>query len=347
MSKVHEQEVAVIGAGPVGIEIAVALKRAGLHFVHFDGGQVGQTIYNFTPQTRFFSSNERIAIAGVPLQTADQNKCTREQYLAYLRSIVQQFDLHVRTYERIESIERPAGGGFLLHTQGIRGEAQWSVKKLILATGGTAGPRRLGIPGEDQPSVHHYFADPHLYFQNRVLIIGGKNSAIEAALRCYHVGADVSIAYRQKEFDAKAIKYWLYPEITGLAKSGRIAAYFSSVPVHIEGTAVTLQDVETGAKEIVHADFVLALIGYRADMSLARMAGVELSTDLEVPTINMETMETNVPGVYLAGTAIGGTQDQFRLFIENCHVHSERIVASLQGRPPQHVQQTEYLRPES
>ena len=347
MNKAHDQEVAIVGAGPVGIEIAVALKRAGLHYVHLDAGQVGQTIYGWTPQTRFFSSNERIAIAGIPLQTPDQNKCTREQYLAYLRSIVQQFGLQVRTYERIEAIDRQAGGGFLLHTRGIRGEALWSVKKLILATGGTAGPRRLGIPGEDQANVHHYFADPHLYFQNRVLIVGGKNSAIEAALRCYHVGAAVSISYRRSEFDPKAIKYWLYPEITGMAKSRRITAYFSSVPVRIDGSAVTLQDTQTGAQRVVQTDFVLALIGYQADMGLARMAGVELSSDLEVPSINIETMETNVPGVFIAGTAISGTQDQFRLFIENCHVHGERIVAALQGRKPQHVEQTEYLRPES
>ena len=347
MSKFHEHELALVGAGPVGIEIAVALKNAGLHYVHFDGGQVGQTIYNFTPQTRFYSSNERIALAGIPLQTPDQNKCTREQYLAYLRSIVQQFALQVRTHERIECIEKQPGGGFLLHTSGIRGQAQWSVEKLILSTGGTAGPRRLGIPGEEQPNVHHYFADPHLYFQNRVLIVGGKNSAIEAALRCYHVGADVSLSYRRREFDAKAIKYWLYPEITGLCKSGRITANFSSVPVRIDAATVTLADTETGATSVVHADFVLVLIGYRADMGLARMAGVELSSDLEVPTINMETMETNVPGVYLAGTAIAGTHDQFRLFIENCHVHGERIVAALLGRKPQHIEQSEYLRPES
>ena len=347
MSKTHHHHIALIGAGPVGIEIAVAMKKAGLDYVHFDAGQIGQTIYQFAPQTRFFSSNERIAIAGIPLQTADQNKSTREHYLAYLRTIVQQFDLQVRTYERLESISRQPDGSFLLGTSGIRGVAQWHVDKLVLSTGGTAGPRRLGIPGEEQPNVHHAFTDPHVYFRTRVLIVGGKNSAIEAALRCYHAGADVTMSYRRGEFDPKHIKYWLYPEITGLAKAGRIHVHFNSSLARIDGSAVTLRDSASGAEQVIHCEFVLALIGYRADMSLARLAGVDLSTDLELPTINMETMETNSPGVYIAGTAIAGTQDQFRLFIENCHVHSERIVASLLGKEPAHVPQTEYLRPES
>lgn len=347
MSRTHHHHVAIVGAGPVGIEIAAAMKREGIDYVHFDAGQIGQTIYQFTPQTRFFSSNERIAIAGVPLQTCDQSKSTREQYLAYLRSVVQQFDLQVRTYERLESIRRLDDGSFLLDTNGIRGPAQWHVQKLVLATGGTAGPRKLGIPGEDQENVHHRFDDPHVYFRTRVLIVGGKNSAIEAALRCYHAGANVSMSYRRAEFDPKHIKYWLYPEITGLAKAGRIDIHYNTQMTSIDGTAVTLRDVVTGEESTVHTDFVLVLIGYRADMSLARMAGVELKTEFEVPTINQETMETNVPGVYIAGTAIAGTQDQFRVFIENCHVHSERIVASILGRNPARGQQTEYLRPES
>src|SRR5438045_2020378 len=175
--------VILVGAGPIGLELAVAFKRAGIDYVHLDAKQIGYTISWFAPQTRFFSSNERIAIAGVPLQTPDQGKCTREQYLAYLRSVVDGFDLHVNTYEPVIGIERDgAGDGFTLTTRPAGSTRSHHVRKLILATGGTDRPRRLGVPGEDQPHVSHYFDDPHRYFRRRLLIVGGKNSAVEAAL---------------------------------------------------------------------------------------------------------------------------------------------------------------------
>ncbi|HWJ94864.1 MAG TPA: NAD(P)-binding domain-containing protein, partial [Telluria sp.] len=342
----NKAEIALVGAGPVGIEIAVALKRAGLDYIHLDAGQVGQTIFNFAPGTRFFSSNERIAIAGVPLQTPDQTKSTREHYLNYLRTIVQQFDLQVRTFERIMSIDR-ADGGFILHTEGMHGLDRYRVQKLILATGGTAGPRRLGIPGEEQANVHHRFTDPHLYFGRKLLIVGGKNSASESALRCYHVGAQVSISYRRAALDTAHIKYWLLPEINGLTHAGRITPYWSTVPVAIHGPRVILRNTQSCQEQTIETDFVLMQLGFHADMGLARMAGVELVGEREVPRFDEATMETNSPGVFVAGTAVGGTQDQYRLFIENCHVHAERIVAALTGHAAPAAKPVEYLRPES
>src|SRR3954464_8777038 len=176
-------DVAIIGAGPIGIELAVALKRAGVDYQHFDAKQIGHTISWFAPQTRFFSSNERIAIAGVPLMTADQSKSTREEYLAYLRRVVIEFDLAVNTYEPVVAIDRDDDNAkFIVTTAPPQGRQQYRANKVILATGGTAKPRRLNVPGEDLPHVDHYFRDPHLYFRKRVLIIGGKNSAVEAAL---------------------------------------------------------------------------------------------------------------------------------------------------------------------
>src|SRR4051812_39698572 len=175
-------DVAVVGAGPIGIELAVALKRSGVESVHFDAKQIGYTISWFAPQTKFFSSNERIAIAGVPLQTPDQNKATREEYLAYLRGIVQQFELDVRTYEPVTGIDKVAGE-FVVSTHARSGKRTYRAPKLVLCTGGTDRPRRLGVPGEDLPHVSHYFGDPHAYFGTELLIVGGKNSAVEAALR--------------------------------------------------------------------------------------------------------------------------------------------------------------------
>src|SRR5437763_7215645 len=203
-------DVAIIGAGPIGIELAVALKRAGVDYQHFDAKQIGYTISWFAPQTKFFSSNERIAIAGVPLMTADQSKATREEYLTYLRGVVTQFDLQIRTYEPLVAIER-RHHEFILTTRPSIGERKTRARRLVLATGGTDHPRRLNIPGEDLPHVSHYFQDPHTYFGKRLLIVGGKNSAAEAALRCHYAGAHVSLSYRRDQLPAKSIKHWLLP----------------------------------------------------------------------------------------------------------------------------------------
>jgi len=329
-------EVAIIGAGPIGLELAVALKQRGIDYLHFDAKQIGYTISWFAPQTRFFSSNERIAIAGVPLNTPDQTKSTREQYLAYLRSIAQQFDLKINTYEPIVGIKRDADGdGFVLTSSPATGKRRWRCRKLVLATGGTDRPRRLNIPGEELPHVDHYFRDPHQYFGKRLLVVGGKNSAVEAALRCHYAGANVSLSYRREAIDAKRIKYWLYPEICGLMSANSIGCFMQTTPVRIEPDRVILR---RGNEHFdVPADFVLLLVGYEQDDTLLRMAGIELQGPSHAPTFDPATMQTNVPGVFVAGTCVGGTQDRFSVFIENCHVHVHRIVAALthEAAPPE------------
>ena len=326
-------EVGIIGAGPIGIELAVALKKAGIDYLHFDAKQIAYTISWFAPQTKFFSSNERIAIAGVPLDTPDQNKATREQYLSYLRSIVRQFELDVRTYEPVVGIARVADGfTFTTHPRG--GRRAYRVNKLVLVTGGTDHPRKLNVPGEDLPHVSKYFQDPHTYFGKELLIIGGKNSAVEAALRCHHAGAKVSMSYRREQLPQKSIKYWLLPEITHLFETGRVKNHFPTQPVAITPTHVTLRPMTDGHTVDVPADFVLALIGYEQDNTLFKIAGVKIVGDCGAPAYDDRTMETNVPGLYVAGTAVGGTQDKYTVFIENCHVHVDRILASLTGHAP-------------
>jgi thioredoxin reductase (NADPH) len=293
MSKL-DASVAIVGAGPIGLELAVALKRAGIDYLHFDAKQVGYTISWFAPQTKFFSSNERISIAGVPLQTADQSKATREEYLAYLRSIVQQFDLLVNTYEPVIGIARNDDDSITLTTRPPSGQRTYRIAKLILATGGTDRPRRLNIPGENLPHV--------------------------------------SISYRRERLPEKSIKYWLLPEINSLIHAGRIDAYFQSTPVHIHPDRVTLR---RGNETFdVPADFVLSLIGYEQDNTLFKLAGLELSGGCGAPIFDEATMQTSVPNISVAGTAIAGTQDKYRVFIENCHVHVERIANALTGSSP-------------
>lgn len=339
-------DVALVGAGPIGIEMAVALKRAGIDYIHFDAGQIGATIQWFAPQTRFFSSNERIAIAGVPLVTADQSKASREEYLAYLRAVTMQFDLSIRTFERVVDVKRLRDGFELVSER--RGERRTTVaKKVIFATGGTDRPRKLGIPGEDLPHVSSYFQDPHTYFRQMLLIVGGKNSAAEAALRCHHAGARVAISYRRDSLPEKSIKYWLWPELKGLMDSGRIEAHLPTVPVSITPTHVRLRHLVDGREYTVEADFVLSLIGYEQDNTLLRRAGIELVGEQLAPRFDERTMQTNVSGLFVIGTATAGTQSGYRVFIENCHVHVERVMASLLERRVGELPEPKYDRPES
>ena len=329
--------VAVVGAGPVGLEVAATLKRRGIDHLHFDAGQVGSTMMWWPNDTRWFSSNERISIAGIPLVTPTQEKATREQYLAYLRTICRTLDLPVRTFEPVTDIDREDGGGFTLTTTPASGQRQVRADKVVLAVGGTDRPRKLDVPGEDSPHVHHVMPEPHTFFRRKLLVIGGKNSAVEAALRCHHAGASVALSYRREGLPEKSIKYWLMPEMGGLLEKGAdggIVGHMRTVPVKIGPAHVTLERRIEGQEPEqfdVEADAVLSMIGYEQDNRLFRLAGVELAGADQRPTYDEQTMETNVPGLYVAGTAIGGTQGRYRVFLENCHVHSDRIAAHLCG----------------
>lgn len=324
-------DVLIVGAGPIGIELAVAVKRAGLRYAHVDAGQIGSTIGWYAPQTHFFSSPERIAIAGVPLLTLDQSKATREEYLAYLRSIVLQFDLEVRTFEPVTAIERGPDGVLTVTTSTREGEATTPARAVVLAIGDMHRPRLIGVPGEELPHVSHYFDDPHAYFRRRVLIIGGRNSAVEAAIRCVRIGSRVTLAHRGRELDQKHIKFWLYPEIAAMVRDGRLTVLDQTTVQEIRRDAVTLEG-PSGSFD-VEADSVLLLTGYEQDSSLFRAAGIELIGPARRPNVDERTMETNVPGLFVAGTAVAGTQGGGeREFIETTHVHVDRIVAALSGR---------------
>ncbi|HVX87013.1 MAG TPA: NAD(P)-binding domain-containing protein [Phycisphaerae bacterium] len=349
-------DIALIGAGPLGLEIAVALKQAQLRYTHFDAAQIGATIQWWAPATRWFSSPERISIAGVPLITPHQEKASREEYLAYLRSIVLQFHLHIHTYTRVTAITRTTDHRFhLTLQQSVRGlplgqPASLTANRVILSTGGTERPNLLHVPGEDLPHVSHYFQDPHAYFQKNLLIVGGRNSAVEAALRCHRAGAHVHFSYRRDSVDPKDIKYWLYPEFSSLINSGQITPHFNTTVAEISPTHVTLSNSQLPITTYqLPMDFLLLMTGYEADMSLAQMAGVHLTGDQLLPTYNPDTMQTNIPNLYVAGTAIAGTQCRYKVFLENCHAHVPKILAHLTGHspPPAAAPTPLYERPES
>ncbi|HEU5086625.1 MAG TPA: NAD(P)-binding domain-containing protein [Roseiflexaceae bacterium] len=329
-------EVAIIGAGPIGIELAVCMKRAGVRYIQFDSGQVGSTMTWWPRNTSFFSTTERLAIAGVPIQNNHQNRITGEDYLAYLRGLVEQFDLQINLYEPVSAVSR-GENGFMLTTTPLAGEGSYQARNVVLAIGDMHWPLRLGIPGEDLPNVSHYFRDPHDYFRRKLLIVGGKNSAVEAALRCWRAGADVTVSYRRAAFDAQRVKHWLLPDIEAQIESGTIGFLPNTRPLEITPTHTVLEylDGERAGRTVeVAMDFVLLNTGFRGDQSLLTALGVTLQGENRVPVFNPETMETNVPGVYLAGTVAAGIQQRYTLFIENCHEHAGKITRALTGQWP-------------
>ena len=326
-------DVAVIGAGPIGLEVAAALRRAGLDTLNVDRGPIGSQIVDFPPATRWFSGPERIAIAGVPLETTSQEKAAREEYLAYLRMVVRLLELPVRTFETVDSVDR-SSEGFVLHTRTLAGlDRTIRARTLVLAVGGTASHRRLGIPGEDLPHVRNEVGDPHWGHGRRVLVVGGRNSAADSAIRLWRAGASVTISYRGTEVYPR-IKYWIRPELIACIRSGLIEARFGTVPEEITPSGVRLREVDGGGTSFVPADDVLLQIGYAADGAIFESIGCRLEGDARAVVHDPETMETSVPGVHVAGTAVAGTQGRFQVYIENSHVHADRIAAALTGAAP-------------
>ena len=336
-------DVAVVGGGPIGIETAVSLRQAGLDAGILEAGPVGHTISWWAPGTRWFSSNDRIAICGVPLHTVDQSKASREEYLAYLRGVVDQFDVPVQSFTRVRDIE-PAGEHWQLSTVGVRPEAGMperlasggaestvTARAVVLAIGGTDLPAKLNVPGEGLPHVDGYLREVHRYHGRRVLIVGGRNSAVEAAIRLYRGGAKVVLSYHRDELPSDSIKYWLRPEINGLIRSGAVQAHFGSRVESIHPDHVVLRTGEESAA--IPVDDVLTLVGYRQDSTLWDRLELPRSGPAARPDFDAATMQTSRRGIYVAGTAIGGTQSsKYQVFVENCHTHAGKIAADLCNR---------------
>ncbi|MDX1415038.1 MAG: NAD(P)-binding domain-containing protein [Candidatus Promineifilaceae bacterium] len=333
-----DTDVAIVGAGPIGIELAIALEELGVKYVLLEAKQIGQAISKWPPNTHFYSTPEHVALAGVPVHNLDQQPITGEQYLAYLRTLVEMNDLNLRVYEPVVGIQQEQDG-FKVSTLPLKGPRSYNAQYVVLATGGMARPRMLNIPGENLPNVTHYFPGPHPYFRTRVLVVGGRNSAIESALRCWRGGAAVTISYRRTDFDFEMIKPHLAMDLKDRFQKGEINFLPMTIPVEISPTHVLLasteNDLKTNGSSLAHeTDFVLLCTGFEADMELFRIAGVELLGEAQVPRHDQSSMETNIKRLFVAGTAAGGTQSRFTYFISTSHDHVAKIVKAITGKVP-------------
>lgn len=332
-SKTKNPTVAIVGGGPLGIELAIAFERVGVTYTLFEAYQIGHEFTKWPPQTHFFSSTEHVALAGVPVHNLDQRPITGEEYLVYLRMLVEMFDLNIHIYEPVTAVKRESRG-FSLQTETRTGPRNYHFDYVVMATGGMAGPRLLGIPGEDLPHVSHYFKGPHPYFRTRLLVVGGRNSAAEAAIRCWRAGAEVTLSYRGPDLNWERIKPHLSDDLQTRIRNKEIHYLPATVPVEITATQVKLASTKDGVTPngqliTVESDFVLLATGFEADMRLFAEAGVELIGRGQVPNYNPETMETNVPGLFVLGTAAGGTQYKFEFFISTTHDHVTKIVRAI------------------
>jgi len=333
------QDVLIVGAGPAGLSAAIAAKQAGFEYEVVEKGVLVNSIYNFPAQMVFFTTPELIEIGNLPL-VSPYEKPTRIEALRYYRRVVDAYRLKVSLGEEVIGIEpgTPGGGGpaFAVETLSRHGARRVRhARALVMAIGYYDHPNMLGIPGEALPHVYHYYSEAHGYYGQHVVIVGGRNSAALNALELYRAGAHVTIVHRRAAL-GDSIKYWIRPDIENRIKEGSIAARFSSELVEIRPRTVLVRRVDedclpAGDPEEIPADAVFLMTGYHADGELLADAGVAIDPETLVPAHDPETLETNVPNLFLAGGVVTG-KDTAPIFIENGRFHGDAIVRVLKER---------------
>ena len=311
----HETAI-IVGAGPIGLACAISARRRGIDPLVIDAGALANSIVRYPIGMTFFTTPERLEIGNHPLVCAGA-KATREEALKYYRGVARAEGIRVQTYTKLIDA----------HTIQTRfGTEQIEWDKLVLATGYFDQPNCLGVPGEDLPHVHHYFDDAHLSYGRDAVVIGGKNSAVEAALQLFRAGArTTTIIYRGKTWP-KSVKYWLRPDLENRIKAGEIQAQLGSQVVEITARDVLVRGA-LGNEERIPADRVYPLIGFQPDFALLDRIGPAVDPDTGRPEINPETLETNVPGVHVAGSVTAGRKIS-EVFIENGRFDGEKIFGS-------------------
>jgi thioredoxin reductase (NADPH) len=321
------EAIVIAGAGPTGIACAIELGRLGVDAVCHDRGGILHSIQRFPEEMRWFSTRDLLDIAGVPFGTPDAHP-TRLETLAYYRSVAERFGVRVVSESAIDRVTARPGGGVEVEASGRGGTRRWTAPAAILATGFFDNPKRLDVPGADRAHVHARYVSGFPFHGRDVVVVGGKNSAAEAALDLYRHGARVTLVHRGNALSPR-VKYWIKPDLENRIAAGSIRAYFGSRIAAIDADAVR---VETPSGEaIVPADAVFPLIGYEPDFALFERCGIRLEGEARVPAHDPETLESNVPNLYLAGAMLGG-REIGRIFIENSRHHAARIARSIAAR---------------
>lgn len=322
-------DILIVGGGPIGMACGIAAKKAGLNYVIIEKGALVNSLFNYPLYMTFFSTSERLEIGGVPFMSLNA-KPNRPEAIEYYRRVKQTYDLNIHLFEEVKDAKRlneDTNGDHLFEITTTK--AKYQANNIIIATGFYDIPIYMNIPGEQLEKVKHYYRDPHYYAFQKVLVVGANNSSVDVALETWRKGADVTMVIRGNEIGHR-VKYWVKPDIENRIKEGSIKAYFNSSIKEIREHEVDIQTPD-GMVTIAN-DFVMAMTGYRPNFDLLAKFGIAASDDdIKCPVYHEDTMETNNPGVYLAGVVCGG-MNTHKWFIENSREHADKIIAHIKSQ---------------
>jgi thioredoxin reductase (NADPH) len=311
-------DVAVIGAGPIGLACGIELRRRGIESLLFDRGAVADAVRRFPIDMNFFSTSEMIELGGIPLISRDIRP-SRFEALKYYNRLPAVEGLQVERFTEVRTV-RKTGANFEIHSTDGR---TFVARKAIIATGYYDQPNLLGVEGESLPHVSHYYDEGLKYAQMNVLVLGGQNSACDTALDLYRSGARVALVHRRAELGA-SVKYWVRPDMENRIRKGEMQAYFQHEIAEIRKKSVILKQLADGSLKEIAADFVFLMSGYHPDVRLLEEAGVTVDPESLVPWFSAESFETNVSGLYLAGSITAGKKTS-NIFIENGREHAVAV----------------------
>lgn len=324
-------DIAVVGAGPCGLGVGVAAKNQNVSCVLFDKANVVSAISRYPTHMTFFSTAEKLELGGVPF-IAQGDKPNRREALRYYQRIAREFDLDVHQYEEVQRVEREAGV-FHLHTRRKDGtQATYVAHNIVIATGYLDTPVLMNIPGEELPHVKHYYKEGHPYFDTDCIVIGAGNSAVDVALDLHRWGARPTLVHFLDQLDP-GVKPWILPDIMNRIKNGEIPVRWRTRVVEVRPNSVILQSEDTQERSELHADFVFAMTGFRPDPRLLLSLGAHVDPQTGIPQHDPATMQTNVPGVFIAGVIAAGLNAN-KIFIENGREHGPKIVRAVKGGTP-------------
>lgn len=320
-------DILIIGGGPIGLACGIAAKKAGLSYLIVERGCLVNSLYNYPVNMTFFSTAERLEIGGVPFMSVNP-KPHRYEALEYYRKVTEIYKLNINLFESVENVAKQDDDIFSITTS----RQTYQADNIVVATGFYDLPFLMNVPGESLPKVSHYYTDPHYYSFQNVVVVGSSNSAVDAALETWRKGAKVTMVVKGAGIGER-VKYWVRPDIINRIAEGSIKAYYHSSLQAIREKEVDI--VTPNGQITLENDFVLALTGYQPDLNMLRKIGIILSDDdILCPTVHNDTMETNIPGIYLAGVVCGG-MNTHRLFIENSREHADKII--------KHIVRKEYI----
>ncbi|GAA4270760.1 YpdA family putative bacillithiol disulfide reductase [Aquimarina gracilis] len=310
----------IIGGGPIGIACGLEAKKKGIDYLIIEKGPIVNSLFNYPINMQFFSSSEKLEIDNIPF-ISKEAKPKRNEALEYYRRIVTSNDLNINLFEKVNKVDKESDI-FKIETE----KQTYTASFVIVATGFYDIPNTINVPGEDLPKVSHYYKDPHFYAKQKLAVIGASNSAVDAALECYRKGAEVTMIVRGPEI-GRRVKYWVRPDIENRIKEGSIKAFYNATVKEVSKDKIKIsipnEDIE------IDNDYVLALTGYKPNFGFLKKIGINLSEDEKLyPEYNGETMESNVPNLYLAGVICGG-MDTHVWFIENSRIHAKAIIHSI------------------